>query len=147
MKAAIIGTQQQIANIPAAITPVTTIAPPVNIPVSTPIALTNDIDLTQCDNNVNDLSSRITHKCSIVSCDKEFKLKVHLARHYAQAHGIAIRSGSPRPIMKTRTAFSLQTSGVTKLSRRLCRHIIQSKKAARQPSYGINFHAVKMECK
>lgn len=131
----------QIVNIPAAITPVPTVA------TIQPLALTNDIDLTQCDNNVTELSSRITHKCSIVNCDKEFKLKVHLARHYAQVHSIAIRAGSPRPIMKTRTAFYLQTNGMTKLSRRLCRHIVQSKKAARQPSYGINYLAVKMECK
>lgn len=94
----------------------------------------------------NDLSNRQSHKCSIANCDKEFKLKAHLARHYAQAHGIAIRSGSPRPIMKTRTAFYLHTTGVTKLSRRLCRHIIRSKKAARQPSYAINLQAVKLEC-
>lgn len=94
----------------------------------------------------NDLSNRSSHKCSIANCDKEFKLKAHLARHYAQAHGIAIRSGSPRPIMKTRTAFYLHTTGVTKLSRRLCRHIIRSKKAARQPSYAINLQAVKLEC-
>lgn len=96
--------------------------------------------------HANDLSNRLSHKCSIANCDKEFKLKAHLARHYAQAHGIAIRSGSPRPIMKTRTAFYLHTTGVTKLSRRLCRHIIRSKKAARQPSYAINLQAVKLEC-
>lgn len=85
-------------------------------------------------------------RCSIVNCGKEFKVKAHLARHYAQAHGIAIRSGSPRPIMKTRTAFYLHTTGATKLSRRLCRHIIRSKKAARQPSFAINIQAVKQEC-
>lgn len=97
--------------------------------------------------NNNDLSNRSPHKCSIVNCDKEFKAKAHLARHYAQAHGIAIRSGSPRPIMKTRTAFYLHTTGATKLSRKLCRAIIRSKKAARQPSYSINLQAVKLECK
>ncbi|XP_050068350.1 metastasis-associated protein MTA1 [Anopheles maculipalpis] len=84
-------------------------------------------------------------KCSIVNCGKEFKLKAHLARHYAQAHGIQIRSGSPRPIMKTRTAFYLHTTLTTRLSRRLCRHIIRSKKAARQPSYAINVASVKQE--
>lgn len=115
----------------------------------------NDVEFTAGANAVasvvanaaNDLSNRSSHKCSIANCDKEFKLKAHLARHYAQAHGIAIRSGSPRPIMKTRTAFYLQTTGVTKLSRRLCRHIIRSKKAARQPSYSINLQAVRLECK
>lgn len=131
---------------PTPAAPVTPTAQPVTPTAQSP-AILNDIDLTLTTNNVNDLSSRVTHKCSIVSCDKEFKLKVHLARHYAQAHGIAIRSGSPRPIMKTRNAFFLQTSGVTKLSRRLCRHIIMSKKAARQPSFAINYIAVKMECK
>lgn len=86
-------------------------------------------------------------RCSIVSCGKEFKLKTHLARHYAQSHGIAIRSGSPRPIMKTRTAFYLHTTPATKLSRRLCKSIIKPRKAARQPSYAINIQAVKQECK
>lgn len=84
-------------------------------------------------------------KCSIVNCGKEFKLKAQLARHYAQAHGIQIRSGSPRPIMKTRTAFYLYTNWTTRLSRRLCRQIVRSKKAARQPSYSINTVAVKQE--
>lgn len=107
----------------------------------------NDVEVIPDSGNNNDLSSRSPHKCSIVNCDKEFKVKAHLARHYAQAHGIAIRSGSPRPIMKTRTAFYLHTTGATKLSRRLCRTIIRSKKAARQPSYSINLQAVKIECK
>lgn len=68
-------------------------------------------------------------------------------RHFAQAHGIAIRSGSPRPIMKTRSAFYLQTTVTTKVSRKLCRSMIKSKKAARQPSYSISLTAVKAECK
>lgn len=111
-------------------------------------AVGNDLETCTDVNSIsNDLSNRSPHKCSIANCDKEFKVKAHLARHYAQAHGIAIRSGSPRPIMKTRTAFYLQTTGATKLSRRLCRQIIRSKKAARQPSYAINLQAVKQECK
>lgn len=121
-----------------------------NTPTPVPAAVIpiNDVEtIPIIANNVSDLSNRSSHKCSIASCDKEFKLKAHLARHYAQAHGIAIRSGSPRPIMKTRTAFYLQTTGVTKISRRLCRHIIRSKKAARQPSFSINVQAVRLECK
>lgn len=93
------------------------------------------------------LGNHRQHRCSIVNCGKEFKQKAHLARHYAQAHGIAIRSGSPRPIMKTRTAFYLHTTITTRISRRLCRHLIKSKKAARQPSFAINIAAVKQECK
>lgn len=115
-------------------------------PVVVNTIIANDIDGISDGGNNNDMSNRSPHKCSIVNCDKEFKVKAHLARHYAQAHGIAIRSGSPRPIMKTRTAFYLHTTGATKLSRRLCRHIIRSKKAARQPSYAINLQAVKLEC-
>lgn len=107
----------------------------------------NDVDaVTEVSNIANDLSNRSPHKCSIVNCEKEFKVKAHLARHYAQAHGIAIRSGSPRPIMKTRTAFYLHTTGIAKVSRRLCRQLIRSRKAARQPSYAINSQAVRLEC-
>lgn len=86
-------------------------------------------------------------RCSIANCGKEFKLKAHLVRHYAQSHGMAMRSGSPRPIMKTRTAFYLNTSLSTRLSRKVCRHLIRPKKAARQPSFAINIQAVKQECK
>ena len=78
---------------------------------------------------------------------QEFKLKAHLARHYATAHGLAIRSGSPRPIMKTRTAFYLCTTPLTRISRRLCRHLIQPRHAARAPFWPINIPSVKQECK
>lgn len=117
------------------------------------------------DEKVSDLSSRQLHKyvsiylevhstkilfhvcrCSIVNCGKEFKLKTHLARHYTQTHGIAISSGSPRPIMKTRTAFYLQTNPMTRLARIICRNLIKPKKAARQTSYAINTQLIKQEC-
>lgn len=88
----------------------------------------------------------VSYRCTISNCGKEFKLKTHLVRHFAQAHGIAIRSNSPRPIMKTRSAFYLQTTVTTKLSRKLCRSVIKSKKAARQPSYAISLTTVKTEC-
>ncbi|KAL9871272.1 metastasis associated 1-like isoform 3-T6 [Glossina fuscipes fuscipes] len=97
------------------------------------------------DEKVSDLSSRQLHKCSIVNCGKEFKLKTHLARHYTQTHGIAISSGSPRPIMKTRTAFYLQTNPMTRLARIICRNVIKPKKAARQTSYAINTQLIKQE--
>ncbi|KAM7361284.1 metastasis associated 1-like isoform 2-T2 [Cochliomyia hominivorax] len=97
------------------------------------------------DEKVSDLSNRSLHKCSIVNCGKEFKLKTHLARHYAQAHNIAISSSSPRPIMKTRTAFYLHTNPMTRLARIICRNLIKPKKAARQSSYAINTQLVKQE--
>jgi hypothetical protein len=78
---------------------------------------------------------------------QEFKLKAHLARHYATAHGLAIRSGSPRPIMKTRTAFYLCTTPLTRISRRLWRHLLQPRHEARAPFWPINIPSVKQECK
>ncbi|CAH1116636.1 unnamed protein product [Phaedon cochleariae] len=86
------------------------------------------------------------HRCNIGGCGKEFKLKAHLGRHYATAHGIMVRSGSPRPIMKTRTAFYLNTTPITRISRRLCRHIMRPRHAARAPFFAINIQAVKQEC-
>ncbi|KAL3286666.1 hypothetical protein HHI36_001164 [Cryptolaemus montrouzieri] len=86
------------------------------------------------------------HRCNIGGCGKEFKLKTHLGRHYATAHGIVVRSGSPRPIMKTRTAFYLHTTPMTRISRRLCRHIMRPRHAARSPFFAINIQAVKLEC-
>lgn len=77
---------------------------------------------------------------------KEFKLKAHLARHYATAHGLAIRSGSPRPIMKTRTAFYLFSTPLTRVSRRLCRNLLLVRHAARAPFWPINITAVKTDC-
>ncbi|XP_049778360.1 metastasis-associated protein MTA3 isoform X1 [Schistocerca nitens] len=113
----------------------------------------NDPDSKKKSGNMSDderapsnLTSHRPHRCSLVNCGKEFKLKAHLARHYATAHGLAIRSGSPRPIMKTRTAFYLCTTPLTRLSRRLCRHIIQPRHAARAPFWPINVAHVKQEC-
>ncbi|XP_064552650.1 metastasis-associated protein MTA3 isoform X2 [Drosophila montana] len=105
---------------------------------------TTVVDLNE-DEKVSDLSNRQLHRCSIVNCGKEFKLKTHLARHYAQAHGIAISSGSPRPIMKTRTAFYLHTNPMTRVARVVCRNIVKPKKAARQSAYAINALLVKQE--
>ncbi|KAI4468461.1 metastasis-associated protein and mesoderm induction early response protein [Holotrichia oblita] len=86
------------------------------------------------------------HRCHIGGCGKEFKLKAHLTRHYATSHGVMVRSGSPRPIMKTRTAFYLCTTPITRISRRLCKHIMRPRHAARAPFFAINIQAVKQEC-
>lgn len=86
------------------------------------------------------------HKCTIQGCGKEFKLKAHLARHLATVHGLAVRSGSPRPVMKTRAAFCLITTPLTKLSRRVCRHMLNIQHAARNPFQPINIAAIKQEC-
>ncbi|XP_017781721.1 PREDICTED: metastasis-associated protein MTA3 isoform X2 [Nicrophorus vespilloides] len=98
------------------------------------------------EDKISSAPSHRPHRCNIGGCGKEFKLKAHLARHYATAHGIMVRSGSPRPIMKTRTAFYLCTTPLTRISRRLCRHIMRPRHASRAPFFAINIQAVKQEC-
>lgn len=56
-------------------------------------------------------------RCSVPGCLKEFRHKSHLTRHLVVAHNIVTRSVSPKPIMKTRAAFSLIAIPVTKIAR------------------------------
>jgi metastasis-associated protein MTA len=70
-----------------------------------------------------------------------------LARHLATAHGLAIRSGSPRPVMKTRAAFCLITTPLTRTSRQVCSEILLIQRSARQPFQPINIALIKQECK
>ena len=84
---------------------------------------------------------------SLTQIFQEFKLKAHLARHLATAHGLAIRAGSPRPVMKTRAAFCLVTTSLTRISRRLCSDLLRPHHAARSPFVPINSAAIKQECK
>lgn len=114
----------------------------------------NEADLKKKSGSISDeekipssIASHRPHRCTMNGCGKEFKLKAHLVRHYATAHGVAIRSGSPRPIMKTRNAFYLHTTPLTRISRRLCRHIMLPRHAARSPFWPINVPAIKQECK
>ncbi|XP_076317389.1 metastasis-associated protein MTA3-like isoform X1 [Tachypleus tridentatus] len=86
------------------------------------------------------------HRCGFTSCGKEFKLKSHLVRHCASVHDSAVRVGSPRPMIKTRVAFYLCTTPLTRLARRICAHILQPHHAARNPFRTINVVAVKQEC-
>ncbi|KAH9499612.1 Metastasis-associated protein mta1 [Bulinus truncatus] len=95
---------------------------------------------------VAQMNSFRMQKCTISGCGKEFKLKAHLARHLATAHGLAIQPGSPRPVMKTRAAFCLVTTELTRISRRLCRDILRPRHAARCPFTPINTAIIKQEC-
>ena len=73
-------------------------------------------------------------------------MKNQLARHYAASHGFAMRAGSPRPVMKTRTAFYLHTTPLTRVSRRICSDILRVRHATRSPFWGVNVVAIKQEC-
>ncbi|XP_061173834.1 metastasis-associated protein MTA3-like [Saccostrea echinata] len=92
------------------------------------------------------INSMRMHRCTIAGCGKEFRLKAHLARHLATAHGLVVRSGSPRPVMKTRAAFCLITTPLTRISRRLCKDILNPRRAARSPFIPVNIAAIKQEC-
>ncbi|XP_026494331.1 metastasis-associated protein MTA3 [Vanessa tameamea] len=84
------------------------------------------------------------HRCTVINCAKEFKLRAHLARHVATAHGGA--GEGARPVMKTRAAFYLRASPFTRLARRLARALRRPRHYARSPFSPINLHQVKHEC-
>ncbi|KAL8589761.1 hypothetical protein ACOMHN_027269 [Nucella lapillus] len=92
------------------------------------------------------MNSMRTQKCTIAGCGKEFKLKTHLARHLATAHGLSIQPGSPRPVMKTRAAFCLVTTALTRASRHICKDILRPRHSARCCFVPINTASIKQEC-
>uniref|UniRef100_A0A668AUG9 Metastasis associated 1 family, member 3 n=1 Tax=Myripristis murdjan TaxID=586833 RepID=A0A668AUG9_9TELE len=64
------------------------------------------------------------------------------------SHMVPVRnSGSPKSSMKTKQAFLLQATRLTKLARHMCRDIIRLRRAARRPFVPINCGAIKAECK
>uniref|UniRef100_A0A8C6U140 Metastasis associated 1 family, member 3 n=1 Tax=Neogobius melanostomus TaxID=47308 RepID=A0A8C6U140_9GOBI len=68
----------------------------------------------------------------------------HVARQ--SNHMVPMRnSGSPKSSMKTKQAFLLQATRLTKLARHMCRDIIKLRRAARRPFVPINCGAVKAE--
>lgn len=92
------------------------------------------------------MASHRPHKCNVTSCGKEFKLKAHLTRHCANSHGVAMRSGSPRPIMKTRAAFYFSAISSLQQARRICSDVLNLKRGARNPFMPLNLAAFKQEC-
>uniref|UniRef100_A0A8C4VY08 Metastasis associated 1 n=1 Tax=Gopherus evgoodei TaxID=1825980 RepID=A0A8C4VY08_9SAUR len=68
-------------------------------------------------------------------------------RNNMSIHGVPVRnSGSPKFAMKTRQAFYLHTTKLTRIARRLCREILRPWHAARHPHLPINSAAIKAEC-
>jgi len=78
----------------------------------------------------------------------------------ADAHGILLQpvagADSPSSLLavggvgnaavKTRAAFCLVTTPLTRVSRQLCRHVLNVRRSARQPFHSINIAVVKQEC-
>ncbi|XP_066464704.1 metastasis-associated protein MTA1 isoform X2 [Eleutherodactylus coqui] len=68
-------------------------------------------------------------------------------RNNMSPHGLSMRAGgSPKFAMKTRQAFYLHTTKLTRIARRLCRDIFRPRYAARHPYMPINSAAIKAEC-
>uniref|UniRef100_H3DPM5 Metastasis associated 1 n=1 Tax=Tetraodon nigroviridis TaxID=99883 RepID=H3DPM5_TETNG len=68
-------------------------------------------------------------------------------RNSMSPHGLPLRhSSSPKFAVKTRQAFYLQTTGLTRLARRLCRDMIRPRYLARHPYLPVNTAAIKAEC-
>lgn len=86
------------------------------------------------------------HRCSVSGCGKEFRVKSQLVRHLVSSHGLVVGPGSPCPVMKTRAAFCLVTTPLTRVSRRICRSMLNVSRAARQPFVPINIAVIKQEC-
>ncbi|XP_032818743.2 metastasis-associated protein MTA1-like isoform X2 [Petromyzon marinus] len=78
----------------------------------------------------------------------EFRSRGHVSsRHCQGPHSSVSRSnGSPKFTLKTRQAFYLQTTKLTRLARRLCRDLLHPLQAARRPFLPINTTAIKAKC-
>ncbi|XP_043235499.1 metastasis-associated protein MTA3-like isoform X2 [Amphibalanus amphitrite] len=87
------------------------------------------------------------HRCPASGCPQEFRQRGQLIRHAANAHGLLLPgTGSTRPVTRTRPSFFLAPTPMTRLSRRLCRHLIKPRRAARTPIHAINVAAIRAEC-
>ncbi|XP_051770497.1 metastasis-associated protein MTA3 isoform X2 [Ctenopharyngodon idella] len=74
----------------------------------------------------------------------ELRSRGHGARQ--SSHMVPMRnSGSPKSSMKTKQAFLLQATRLTKLARHMCRDLIRLRRAARRPFVPINCGAIKAE--
>ncbi|KAG5267284.1 hypothetical protein AALO_G00220030 [Alosa alosa] len=76
--------------------------------------------------------------------EKEPRSRSHGMRQ--SSHMVPVRnSGSPKSSMKTKQAFLLQATRLTKLARHMCRDLIRLRRAARRPFVPINCGAIKAE--
>jgi len=55
-------------------------------------------------------------------------------------------SGVGNAAVKTRAAFCLVTTPLTRVSRQLCKQVLSVRRSGRQPFQSINIAAVKQEC-
>lgn len=83
----------------------------------------------------------VVHKCSVLGCGREFKMKQLLVKHCGIAHGYFAKqmqtpaganSARPPPI-RNRTAFYLYTTPMTQAARLVCSNTIRMRKLSRKP--------------
>ncbi|XP_046711435.1 metastasis-associated protein MTA1 isoform X2 [Silurus meridionalis] len=68
-------------------------------------------------------------------------------RNNMSPHGAPVRhGGSPKFAVKTRQAFYLQTTQLTRIARRVCQDLLKSRFLARHPYTPVNTAAIKAEC-
>ncbi|KAG9340539.1 hypothetical protein JZ751_021360 [Albula glossodonta] len=60
--------------------------------------------------------------------------------------GYWVKNANPKYTLKTKQAFYLQTTTLTKLARHLCLALLRPRRAARRPFTPINISAIKAEC-
>ncbi|KAK2860613.1 hypothetical protein Q7C36_004779 [Tachysurus vachellii] len=71
----------------------------------------------------------------------------HMTRQEVQGMSPFTNSaGRAKLLAKNRQTFILQTTKLTRIARRVCQDILQSRRAARRPYASINANAVKAEC-
>uniref|UniRef100_A0A8C6TW57 Metastasis associated 1 n=1 Tax=Neogobius melanostomus TaxID=47308 RepID=A0A8C6TW57_9GOBI len=87
------------------------------------------------------------HLNPLETCHSRVRSWINLSPLSPQSpHGLPLRhSGSPKFAAKTRQAFYLQTSAVTRAARRLCQDLIRPRYLARHPYLPVNSAAVKAE--
>uniref|UniRef100_A0A4W3IV32 Metastasis-associated protein MTA1 n=1 Tax=Callorhinchus milii TaxID=7868 RepID=A0A4W3IV32_CALMI len=67
-------------------------------------------------------------------------------RSSANPHGYWVKNANPKFTLKTRQAFCLQTTKLTKIARYFCRSLFHTRQSARRPFTPINSAAIKAEC-
>ncbi|XP_028659666.1 metastasis-associated protein MTA2 isoform X2 [Erpetoichthys calabaricus] len=77
----------------------------------------------------------------------EAPLRGHLTRQEVQGLSpFASSAGRAKLLAKNRQTFILQTTKLTRIARRVCRDILQPRRAARRPYAPINANTIKAEC-
>uniref|UniRef100_A0A8D0LBL5 Metastasis-associated protein MTA3 n=1 Tax=Sphenodon punctatus TaxID=8508 RepID=A0A8D0LBL5_SPHPU len=91
-------------------------------------------------------TQRDEEKLSPSQTPEDPRIRTHMSRQATQ--GMPVRNtGSPKSAVKTRQAFFLHTTCLTKLARQVCKSTLRLRQAARRPFVPINCASIRAECK